>query len=400
MPIKRWITCTLLIVFLRTYKKKKNLLQPKFPLSMSLWMMFIGSVLLIVFDDRFPLIYRFLYPFLDAMDIYLPLFLGFFFFKERNLDIQIYKPLIYLSCIVCVYGIFNFITHYNPFVEWMIKVYSVDSRTFEILLREGWGGIRKGVMSLYRYTFDFGFNSGIFLLCLFYYGLTYRTKKIVYVCIVLSFLGVFLSASRTIILSVAFSTMLLFLLTKNSKKKSKILLFALLFVFLLYLFVPFVSSYINLILDTIIFQKGDLETGSSVSMREGQLVGALSLFSQNPILGNGFKYIFLDLDWKNFTYIDGMAGFESLVYMLLIERGVVGITVFFMFFLSIFVYYLKHIRTCRKYAALGLSIHVLFMLCAVGTGTLDSWQNSMLIQGMIIKSIELNGKCYISKSID
>ena len=157
-----------------------------------------------------------------------------------------------------------------------------------------------------------------------------------------------------------------------------------------YLFIAPINNMVNLTIDTIFFQSKDLESGSSVSMRETQFLSALALWQQNPILGNGFKYIFLDLDWKNFTRTDGMAGFESIIYSLLIERGIVGIIVYVTLFLSIFIYYYKNLQYSRQLSALGLSIHIFFLLFAIGTGVLDSWLNTMLLHGILIKNIELS----------
>lgn len=391
MPIKRWIACTLLFIYLRDIFLHRKHMSLNFPLKYPLALMFLGSILLIAFDQRFAISYRFLYPILDALDTYYPLFLGFYFVSSIDSIIKMYKPLLVCCFIVCLYGIFNYITFENPLVEFLIRIYEIDSRTFEIILYSGWEEVRRGVMSIYRYTFDFGYNSGLFLLLLFYYLLSYKkNNKIHYICLVLALGGIFLSASRTVMLSALFSLLLFFIFSYKSTKKTRIILFVSVVMLGSYLLIPPINNMVNLTIDTIFFQTKDLESGSSVSMRETQFLSALALWQQNPILGNGFKYIFLDLDWKNFTRTDGMAGFESIIYSLLIERGVVGIIVYVTLFLSIFIYYYKNLQYSRQLSALGLSIHIFFLLFAIGTGVLDSWLNTMLLHGILIKNIELS----------
>ncbi len=397
MPFKRWIVFSLIIFFILQQTKNRNYNIPKldykFPMFQAVLFMFLASIILIFPDERFGLLYRILYPILDAMDIYLPLFLGYYFIvKGKHLIGNMYRPILICCLIAVSYGIFNFVTNSNPIVSFISNLYHAGESVFEKLSSMGDIG-RKGVFSLYRYTFDFGFNSGLFLLVLGYFLFTFRKiTKLHYIAIALSFIGLFLSASRTVIVSGIGAFLILFILSKDQdNRKIKIVFSGIVLILSAYLLVPPVSNMVDITIETIFLQTNEVQ-GSSISMREGQLLGSISLWSQAPILGNGFKYIFLDLGWKDGTMIDDMAGYESLAYSLLIERGIVGIAAYLFFFISLFAYYWKQRVVNKGLSALGISVLFLFLTFALGTGALDAWHNTMLCSGFIIAFIELEKK--------
>ena len=147
---------------------------------------------------------------------------------------------------------------------------------------------------------------------------------------------------------------------------------------------------VNITIDTLIYQDSNLDKGSSVSMRTAQMAGAVILWEKSPIIGNGYNYIFVDLNWKKGTYHGKMAGFESIVYSLLIERGIVGIFVYVIFFFVLLLYF----YTNRKVpiSVFGISTICFFLFYAIGTGVLDAYVNMMAFIGISIACIESKTK--------
>lgn len=396
MPSKRWFVFTLLLCYLlyellrerRGGKPRPQYL--KFPLKIPLFIMFIGSVLLLILDTRFSPLTRILYMFQDALDIYLVLFLIFSFLNYSNNSLEsICKPIMCCCLIAGLYGLFNYVTHINPINNFLINTYAVID-TVEVAKDES----RSRVSSLYRYTFDYGYNSIIFLVTLLYFYFRQQKNKIALLfCILIAFVGLILSGSRTVLISGVVATVIFVVFSQSSRKKYQTIIGCTLIGVAAFLTIPAVNNMVTMTIGSIFTQTAEV-SGSSVDMREAQLQGSLLLWAQNPIWGNGYKYIFLDLDWKGGTYVDDMAGYESIVYSLLIERGVIGIVVYLIFFISLYVYYFRNMKVDRQLCVLGMSLLTAFLLFAVGTGVLDAWLNTMVMQGILIYYIEKRKRAF------
>ena len=87
-----------------------------------------------------------------------------------------------------------------------------------------------------------------------------------------------------------------------------------------------------------------------------------------------------------------MHGFESIIYQLMIEQGIIGLITKLLLFISLIVFFLKKIKTDKNLSGLGLAIVTLFLTFSIGTGPLDAWPMSMLLLGAIIKTIVVKGR--------
>lgn len=380
IEFKRWITICLILYYIGAHIINRQRFT-SYPLKKSLSLMFIGSVILIIFDTRFGLISRLLYPFLDAIDIYIVIFFAFFYAKDFKLD-KLYKPAAIITVLTVGYGIFNYITGSNPIYFLIESAYGnnySDGQTFE----------RINVKSFCRYTFDFGLNCIFLTLYFLYLLLTFKRKWTTYILFLLSLVGVFICGSRTIIITAATAIIILIITTLNLSKSLKIFFTLAFAVLCMYVCLPPVQSMIDTTWTSIFTQSSEIE-GSSVSMRQAQLAESLIIWARKPFLGNGFKYIFLELDLKSGNYSTGMFGYESIIYQILIERGILGVILYITFFVSVIFYFIRN-KTYR-YSSLGLSILFAFIVSAIGTGPLDSWTNTMILLGFIISNIEQQKK--------
>ncbi len=98
-----------------------------------------------------------------------------------------------------------------------------------------------------------------------------------------------------------------------------------------------------------------------------------------------------------------MWGFESYVFELLIEQGIVGILGSLVFFTSI-VYWLfkqrKYSVEIRQISALGITIVVSFLAFSIATGALTSWYISMFLLGICMKKIVLMKEAILLSEIN
>ncbi len=163
--------------------------------------------------------------------------------------------------------------------------------------------------------------------------------------IMMGFIGVMLCGSRTVFISYVASLSIFMLFSFKLSRKLKFLIIVLLCVVLTYQFLPSVSNSIDRAVD-VFLTGGEQVAGSSISMRSKQLVGSYKYFLQNPIIGNGYTYISKELglgDQDHAVLDKNMQGFESIVFKLMIEQGLLGMLtkIFYSSFILIYYFFVK-----------------------------------------------------------
>jgi len=132
--------------------------------------------------------------------------------------------------------------------------------------------------------------------------------------------------------------------------------------------------------------------GSSLEGRLVQLLGAFHLFSNSPIVGNGYDYIGKGLGFykqKISKQNRKMGGYESVVFKLLIERGLIGIVAYLAFYGSVFYYLIKNRKYDITLTALGISLLSIYLFFSIATGELLSVPITLFFTGIIIRQIEI-----------
>ena len=143
----------------------------------------------------------------------------------------------------------------------------------------------------------------------------------------------------------------------------------------------------------------DDSSGSSIDMREMQMEASLAIASQFPITGGGLDYArevmgFGTDEWNN-EYREELQGMESIIYTIIIERGLVGIVIELFMIGSILWYAFRRKVLDRIDVGMVLALGIGFIVFAVLTSPLDSWRLTMFYIGYYIYRIhqaELNKK--------
>ncbi|WP_241791037.1 O-antigen ligase family protein, partial [Sphingobacterium rhinopitheci] len=399
MPIGRWLIFTLLITHIYNFNRLK-FNWGIFPLKSTIIFLVIGSLFIGVFDNRLSFFDKFYAPFRDMTDTYLILFLGYVTVSNEKDIIRLGKPVFYSMIFVGLYGLFNFVSNSNPYYEFVINNFFKGGESdFETRRK-----VLEGTAERYRATstFDMSFNYGyisslIVLYFVFLFSII-KQKKSLTIGIILGLIGVVLCFSRTVLLVCLFALFLYILL---SFKAHRILLGIFTCSIILsigYFSIPILQKSVDNVLD-IFITGGESTGGSSVSMREAQTIGAFNYFLHSPIRGNGYDYITKELGWgdrDNAVLDSEMAGFESIIYVWLIEQGLIGILTKFSFFGVIIFYFLKNRNRQfnKKITGFGLALTAMFLLFSFSTGALGAWPITMLLLGVIIKTIQLNNRKY------
>jgi O-antigen ligase len=86
--------------------------------------------------------------------------------------------------------------------------------------------------------------------------------------------------------------------------------------------------------------------------------------------------------------VAGLFGVESVILSYLLERGIVGLASWAIFYTSIFLYFWRNRKKIRDLTGLGTAILLLYLIFSIGTGELGSVYPTMLLLGFVIKAIE------------
>lgn len=393
MPIVRWsVLCFLFVNLFFNYDRFVSLFR-SFPLRNVILFCIVASLAIGVFDFRLSVFEKFYSPFREITETYFILFLGFVGIFKPNDLIRFRKPLLLILLAITIYGVYNYLSQSNPYYEFVVSHFfkGGDKDLNSKISILNFDGFRYRASSTFNMSFNYGYASSL-LAVFFLHALScaQHFKSWYFVGIICGLIGSFICSSRTVMLAVLMALAVYILLYYNLTVKIRVITIAFLVSLTAYLIIPAVTENIDNTLG--VFSGNDQLGGSTVSMRERQLLGAVSYFMQSPILGNGYEYINRELGWAdrdNAVLDDDMKGFESIIYQIMIEKGLIGLVSYLFLNLSLLYYFMTKLGVDRGLSSLGISIVVLFLVFSIGTGPLGSWPITMLFLGAIIKVIQI-----------
>lgn len=395
--IWRWLIFSLLFAAL-FQSGRFNREFSSFPLKKVLIIAMLGTLVIALLDSRLSIFNKFYIPFREITEKYLLLFLGYFFIREKGDLANMSKPIFAVLIIISIYGLFNYVSGVNPYFKWAIetfftKVAGSDAHLQSKLKILNTLQSRFRAVSTFDHTFNYGYASS--LLALFFFA-RYNTEDLKHGLLKVAFMfglvGTVLCFSRIVLFAALFAFGVLILFSTRLTKKIAIAFSVLIIGFAAYATIPAFQKTMDNTMDVFV-TGGEEAGGSSIDMRLVQLAGAYGYFMQSPIIGNGYEYINKELGWgeRNSALLDSdMYGFESVVFELMIEQGIIGLLYHLVLLFGLIRYFSRNLKNNKVLASLGLSIVSLFFLFAVGTGALRSWPLTMLFLGMIIKTIVLS----------
>lgn len=246
---------------------------------------------------------------------------------------------------------------------------------------------RMRVASFFFNSHMAGLAMSIYLLVLLYFKQKYKFTILQNIAILLLFIALLLTASRSSLLDfMAGCLVLYFSFLKQSKMKFKYILTGCFVLFCLYVTIG--QTVYDKFADA--FQDdGGATGGSNVAMRLQQLAFSWMLFLKSPWFGNGFNYFWEEIKVKD-NYLSSMLlGAESYVFILLIERGIIQIITICLYFVSLFRFFLN-----RKSLESNLCIAILtaFLVNSITTGNTYKWIFVMPFVGYYMRYVQLNIK--------
>lgn len=327
----------------------------KFPLKIPLFLITI-SLFSSVYFNEFGVV-GFYNAFRFFMENYSYLFIGFalaFYYKKTDFLNKMYWPMI----VFCLFGLFEFAQGDNFLFRFICKAFPIYDGFLPL----------DSIISLSRTYRTRIFIStvhpttlGAVMCCMSLAYISQRKnidkssfKKGILLVLMLSVL--FLSGSRAGLICFLFGFAILFF------DKIILSLKIIAFVSVIFTVIYQINSFI------VEFEKEG--QGSSISMRQEQLLFSYVYFLKSPIYGNGVRYTsknIMERDSYNDRVVDSsIGGLESVIFYQVIDYGLMGFSSYIILFLFITRYFLKNRK--NKYAITGLAISSSFLLFAVFSG--------------------------------
>jgi O-antigen ligase len=240
----------------------------------------------------------------------------------------------------CIYGIYVYFVKIDFYAIFIHVLYETEIDFAESFLNEERGILNGRICGTTNHPLAWGQILVLILsfitLCKSHKVKLLTNNKIIYFLFFsLITVNIFLTGSRSSILSFIFFLFFLFL-SFNLKDKLKTIIY----LFGCFVFISLISLQ-NTELDSFftnfaISDNNDIR-GSSVSMRSEQLSTAFDLIKDNPLFGLGYGLV----ENRNKVYfpisnLSTLLGFESVLFSKLVQQGLFGLFFFFLFYFHVY----------------------------------------------------------------
>lgn len=374
------IVLILSLIFLFIYKANLQSLK-SFPLLKiySLYVLCLFIIGLSDFDYNFSLN-------LNTTVIYIlnnafPFLLFYTVFNKNKYFDEYYKIFLLIFFLICVYGIFNFFTEINPLSSLFTENFKIRDLAGDYM--SGISTNRKQISSIFFHPYMYSVLLLYLLLYLFTLlknnkGKVNKNNKIyIFILMILALVNLFMVGSRTSYLIILIGAFFIFF--DSFKSLSKLFIIAPI-VIVLALQIPQVNEITDSVLDVFESSNTSKTEGSSFEMREQQLLISLKYFVEHPYLGNGIHSIIKKLGYA--TNIDKRTsdsdafGFESFLFVLLIEQGLLGFLIHIILFYHIIRYHIRNIAISvgivKSHIRFNLIFIIGYLIYILGTGTINT----------------------------
>ena len=318
-----------------------------FPLKIPLLLILFSHYASVYFNEGFS-IKQFYACTREYIELYGFLLASFIATKRCSL-VSITKGLFAFTIVICVFGILEILLQGNYPYTYICRAFPIYS---------GYHSLDSIVSCIREYRIRSMFTTahptafGTLLCCLFTFFVSFWNspkwgKKKIGTIIFLLSINLFLSGSRTAMVCALLGAFLVFL-----QKRSIVLKIACIGICF------FLSvAYINTAIDE--FSKEG--QGSSLSMRQQQLLFTFFQIQNSPIVGNGtgFTQNVFDIDDEGRAINDAdIGGLESIVFKVLIDYGFIGLATYY--FYDVCLFFIFYRRRKQLWTA-PIGYHIVFI---------------------------------------
>ncbi|WP_308773443.1 O-antigen ligase family protein [uncultured Bacteroides sp.] len=344
--------------------------------------LYVGYLVIMLFSNETPLSYMLNTYRLHIMKIFILAFVMWNVILNDNSSLNLFRN-VCLGCIAIasIYGLFLTQTEgLNPYIMELSNI-NGEEYNIEYLTRET-GRMFGRITSVFVHPMSFG----LFLGLSFIYICSCVKKVNIYtisILFILVLINVFTCGVRSVIAGLAISILFYLIFIR----KFKIVVGSLIIMGIIYTIIsniPQMSDYVMSIVDKNSSNIG----GSSLEMRITQFLSCFDIIQNNPLFGMGF-------DWHQFYMQSHISHpkllcFESLVYVVLCNFGLMGALLWIIYSCKMF----KYIRSLGKLNQIlfPLSLFIFYVAYSCITGEYGYMQFFILFYIIMIGDIYIKNK--------
>ncbi len=299
---------------------------------------------------------------------------------------RLFKYIYIAILVMTVFSVHNYITRHSVYVDWLF-----DGKTLVDYLEDAGAKFtnaeRFRIQGTFHNPFDYGYTCIVCFL-LFYYGRinnyisSFRFYEVTLYC----FWGITMSYCRTVWICAIMATLMSVLYYNSQSKRLGMIVFLLVATLFAVELVPSIQSAFDMMIST--FDQDSKVAGSSVEMREAQILAVLSLIQGNEFLGMGHDYFSIDLGFssgKSGLLDSDLQGLEGSYLVSLLETGIIGTLLYFGLIIYILVWSRKQDIFKQRPAAFVFVLFVLFGSFGIMTGELRTAYITFLTCGIAFR---------------
>ena len=317
---------------------------------------------------------------------YFALAYAFWAVKDEKSLKPILQVSLYCLIVLTIFGVLNYIEK-NAILVNVLTEGKTSAAYRDVALGDVYTeSSRFRVQSMFKSAFDYGYIcAALLILHLHGWHRHLENKTTFVIAIVCCSFGILTCGCRIVwvsaVLSIACYSMWVFQLKRNVIYG----IVAVILMIISYNTIPAVEEKVNKVTD--VFAENSETEGSSIQMRMSQYGYVLIYTEGREWLGLGKGY------WGH-TYAEdpnsvyGLQGVESIILVNLLERGIIGLVLWAVFYTALFLYFGRRRKKSKSLTGLGASVLTLYLVFSIGTGELGSVYPTMLLLGMTMKIIE------------
>lgn len=286
--------------------------------------------------------------------------------------------------ILTIFGIMDLVMHKSLYISSMTQISG-----FPQMMNTS-DSERTRIQSLFINPFDYGYICTLLLIFHIYgYREKFEKRGKYFVALSCCIFGIFACGSRTVVICAIAGSMIYCFLAISLTKSIRISLLSLLFLLIAYQNIPVISDKINETFS--IFDDNSTMEGSTVEGRDMQYAAVWYHIKDNPWLGCGYLYFVQDLGWgkgKGYLVDRDLYGLEGVIMSYLLERGIIGLIFYFVYYLSLLFFFMRYHSREREASSLGISVLVIYLIFANMTGELNSVIPTLFFLGYTVRILE------------
>lgn len=374
-----FVNLLLLIAFFFNYVTIKQHFTIDWKLFSPFLCYFLVSLLLMFFQEGMPLFEELnLWRGHVMASLIFPFAIWNYIKINKESIILFRKVLLVCVLLAAFYGLFlTLIPGTNPYITMLADVNGAEFDE-KYALASDEGRLFGRISSVFVHPMSFG----LFLGLSFVYLYSIRKKinaKIYYFIMFVIIADILFCGVRSVIVGLFLSGMYYIFCNANFKLLLGVLIIGLVGVQIISFF-PDLASYLGSLVD-LNNEKGDV-TGSSLEMRAVQFLGCLSEISNCLLFGKGYGWTQYYTLLYEFHPI--MLGFESLVYVVLCNSGIIGVLLWVVMCLIIIRY--NHKFTRKKKHLLNCLL-IFFLAYSITTGLYNYLQYYILFYILLVSEM-------------